>query len=136
MMVVQAPKMMMTRQCVTPTMTILTMPHLASNQDDHDDAAAWAVCLPILVCNSSACCVASLTSLYTLIKVQMVPPGHACDDGSHKIATAQSELEGCSRSQARRSYQSSQEDDRRLDQDGGDPGFSRGSGDGSDGDGV
>ncbi len=79
---------MMTRRRVTPTMTILTAPHLASNQDDHDDAAAWAVCLPILVCNSSTCCVASLTSLYTLIKVQMVPPGHACDDGGRKIATA------------------------------------------------
>ncbi len=66
----------------------------------------------------------------------MVLPGHACDDGSHKIATTQSELEGCSHSQVRRSYQSSQEDDRQLDQDGGDPGFSRGSGNGSDGDGV
>src|SRR6266702_7318039 len=127
---------MMTQWCVTLTMMIPTVLHLTSNQDDHNDAAAWAVCLPILVCNSSMHCVASLTSLYTLIKVQMVPPGHACDDGSHKIATAQSKLEGCSRSQVRRSYQSSREDDRRLDQDGGDPGFSCGSGDGSDGDGV
>ena len=66
----------------------------------------------------------------------MVPPGHACDDGSRKIATAQSELEGCSRSQVQRSYQSSQVDDQQLDQDGGDPGFLHGSDDGSNGDGV
>src|SRR6266581_5209255 len=106
-MVVRAPTTTTTRRRVTPTMMIPTALHLASNQDDHDDAVAWAVCLPILVCNSSACCVASLTSLYTLIKVQMVPPGHACDDGSHKIATTQSKLEGCSFSQVQRSYQSS-----------------------------